>query len=61
MTPGGRPAPPARKQIHKKGQHPEGTADRARASRTAVAEKNLGEQAAPMAKVTPDARGFWAR
>ncbi|CAK0796441.1 unnamed protein product [Prorocentrum cordatum] len=61
VTPRDRPAPPVRKQIHKKGQHPGGSADRARTSRAAIAEKNLEEQAALMATATPDARAFWAR
>ncbi|CAK0832546.1 unnamed protein product [Prorocentrum cordatum] len=58
--PRGRPAPPGRMQF-KKGQHLGGTAGWARTSRAAVAEKNLEEQAALMAKATPDARAFWAR
>ena len=33
-----RPTPPVQKPIRKKGQHPGGTADRARASRIAVAD-----------------------
>ena len=57
----GRPAPPAQAPIRRKGEHPGGTADRTRASRVAVAEKNLEEQAALMAKATPGARAFWAR
>ncbi|CAK0848438.1 unnamed protein product [Prorocentrum cordatum] len=50
VTPRDRPAPPVRKQIPKKGQHPGGAADRAKTSRAAVAEKNLKEQAALTAK-----------
>ncbi|CAK0867406.1 unnamed protein product [Prorocentrum cordatum] len=61
VTPRDRPAPPMRKQIHKKGQHPGGSADQARTSMAATAEKNLEEQAALMAKATPGARAFWAR
>ena len=50
-TPRDRPSPPAQKPIRKKGQHPGGTADRARASRMAVADWNLAGQAALMARL----------
>ncbi|CAK0829393.1 unnamed protein product, partial [Prorocentrum cordatum] len=56
-----RSTPPVRKKIFKKGRHPGGTADQVRASRAALAEEQVKENMALMAKSTPDARAFWAR
>eukprot|EP00959_Pyramimonas_sp_CCMP1952_P291488 6097249-Pyramimonas_sp.AAC.1 len=56
-----RSTPPVRKKILKKGHHPGGTADQVRASRAALAEEQMKENMAFMAKSTPDARAFRAR
>ncbi|CAK0870312.1 unnamed protein product [Prorocentrum cordatum] len=61
QTSGGRSTPPVRKRILKKGHHPGGAADQVRASRAALAEEQMKENMALMAKSTPDARAFWAR